>query len=31
LPTIFLHSPYQDTFESIGKIFEPEVNLGIEF
>ena len=31
LPTIFLHSPYQDTFESIGRIFEPQVNLGIEF
>lgn len=31
LPATFLHSPYQDTFESIGKIFEPQVNLGIEF
>jgi len=31
LPTIFLHSPYQDTFESIGKIFEPQINLRIDF
>ena len=31
LPATFLHSPYGDTFESIGKIFEPQVNLGIEF
>ena len=31
LPATFLRSPYRDTFESIGKIFEPQVNLGIEF
>jgi hypothetical protein len=31
LPATFLHAQYRDTFESIGKIFEPQVNLGIEF
>jgi hypothetical protein len=31
LPMTFLHSPSQDTFESIGRIFEPEFNLGVEF
>ena len=31
LPSTFLHSPYGDTFESLGKVFEPQVNLGIEF
>ena len=30
-PSLFLHSPYQDTFGSIGRIFEPQVNLGIKF
>jgi hypothetical protein len=31
LPSTFLTSPYRDTFESIGRIFEPQVNLKIEF
>jgi hypothetical protein len=31
LPSVFLNSPYRDTFESLGKIFEPQVNLSIEF
>jgi len=31
LPSMFLNSPYRDTFESLGKIFEPQVNLSIEF
>jgi len=31
LPNSFLSSQYRDTFQSIGKIFEPEVKLGIEF
>lgn len=31
LPSTFFISPYRDTFESIGKIFEPQVNLRIEF
>jgi hypothetical protein len=31
LPTSFLTSQYRDTFQSIGKIFEPEIKLGIEF
>ena len=31
LPSSFLTSPSRDTFESIGKIFEPQVNLSIEF
>jgi hypothetical protein len=31
LPTTFLNSSYGDTFQSLGKIFEPQVNLSIEF
>jgi len=31
LPSTFFTSPYRDTFESIGRIFEPQVNLRIEF
>ena len=31
LPSTFLISPYRDTFESVGKIFEPQINLSIEF
>ena len=31
LPMTFLNSPSQDTFESIGRIFEPEFKLGVEF
>jgi hypothetical protein len=31
LPSMFMNSPYRDTFESLGKIFEPQVNLSIEF
>jgi hypothetical protein len=31
LPSTFFTSPYRDTFESIGRIFEPQVNLKIEF
>jgi len=31
LPSMFLNSSYRDTFESLGKIFEPQVNLSIEF
>ena len=31
LPSTFLNAPYEDTVESIGKIFEPQVNLRIEF
>jgi hypothetical protein len=31
LPSMFVNSPYKDTFESLGKIFEPQVNLSIEF
>jgi hypothetical protein len=31
LPSMFVNSPYRDTFESLGKIFEPQVNLSIEF
>jgi len=31
LPNSFLSSQYRDTFQSLGKIFEPEVKLGIEF
>jgi hypothetical protein len=31
LPSSFLTSPYRDSFQSIGKIFEPQVNLSIEF
>jgi len=31
ITTLFRSGPYRDSFESIGKIFEPQVNLGIEF
>lgn len=31
LPSTFINAPYEDTVESIGKIFEPQVNLRIEF
>jgi hypothetical protein len=31
LPSTFLNSSYRDTFQSLGKIFEPQVNLSIEF
>ena len=31
LPSMFLNSSYRDTFESLGKLFEPQVNLSIEF
>ncbi|MCX5843729.1 MAG: hypothetical protein NT022_08265 [Deltaproteobacteria bacterium] len=31
LPSTFFTSPYRDRLESIGKIFEPQVNLKIEF
>jgi hypothetical protein len=31
LPSTFLDAPYENTIESIGKIFEPQVNLRIEF
>jgi hypothetical protein len=31
LPSVFFNSSYRDTFDSIGKIFEPQVNLSIEF
>ena len=31
LPNSFLTSQYRDAFQSMGKIFEPEVKLGIEF
>jgi hypothetical protein len=31
LPSMFLNSPYRESFESLGKIFEPQVNLSIEF
>jgi len=31
LPSTFLTLPYRDAFESIGRIFEPQVNLRIEF
>lgn len=31
LPSTFLSSSYKDTFQSLGKIFEPQVNLSIEF
>jgi hypothetical protein len=30
LPSMFLNSPHKDTLESLGKIFEPQVNLSIE-
>ncbi|GEM_PF-719478 len=29
--SMFFNSQYRDTFESLGRIFEPQVNLGIEF
>jgi hypothetical protein len=31
LPSTFLTLPYRDALESIGRIFEPQVNLRIEF
>jgi hypothetical protein len=31
LPSMFINSSYRDTLESLGKIFEPQVNLSIEF
>ncbi len=31
LPTMFLTSSYKDAFGSIGKVFEPQLNLRIEF
>lgn len=31
IPNSFLTSQYRDAVQSIGKIFEPEVKLGIEF
>ena len=31
LPSMFLNSSCRDTFESLGKLFEPQVNLSIEF
>ena len=31
LPSTFLTSPYRDSLEAIGKIFEPQLNLSIEF
>ena len=31
VPSMFFNSQYRDTFESMGRIFEPQVNLGIEF
>ncbi len=31
VPSMFLNSSYRDAFESLGKIFEPQVNLSIEF
>jgi hypothetical protein len=31
LPTMFFNSQYRDTFESVGRVFEPQLNLGIEF
>lgn len=31
IPSMFLNSQYRDTLESMGRIFEPQVNLGIEF
>lgn len=30
-PSTFLTLPYRDAFESVGRIFEPQVNLRIEF
>jgi len=31
LPSTFMNSSYRDTFQTLGKIFEPQVNLSIEF
>ncbi len=31
VPSMFLNSSYRDAFQSLGKIFEPQVNLSIEF
>lgn len=31
IPSVFLTSSYRDTFESIGRMFEPRVDLRIEF
>ena len=31
LPSMLVNSSYRDNFESLGKIFEPQVNLSIEF
>jgi hypothetical protein len=31
LPSLFLNSQYRESLESVGKIFEPQVSLGIEF
>jgi len=31
IPSMLLNQQYRDTLESIGKIFEPQLNLGIEF
>ena len=31
LPTTLFTSPYKDSMETVGKIFEPQINLGIEF
>lgn len=30
-PSVLLNFQYRETFESIGRIFEPQLNLGIEF
>jgi hypothetical protein len=30
-PSMLLNNQYRDTVESIGKVFEPQLNLGIEF
>ncbi|MGZ3608425.1 MAG: hypothetical protein ACXU9G_10600 [Syntrophales bacterium] len=31
LPSMLVNSSYRDNFESLGKIFEPQLNLSIEF
>jgi hypothetical protein len=31
IPSMFFNSQYRDTLESMGRIFEPQLNLGIEF
>jgi len=31
VPSMFFNYQYRDTFESMGRIFEPQINLGIEF